>query len=46
MSTIDVLVDDELWEVVKPLLPPEPLKPKGGRPCLPPRAVLSGMYMC
>ena len=26
------LVSDELWAVVEPLLPPEPAKPKGGRP--------------
>jgi nitronate monooxygenase/enoyl-[acyl-carrier protein] reductase II len=26
------LVTDELWEVVEPLLPEEPPKPKGGRP--------------
>src|SRR3712207_3799013 len=26
------LVSDELWEPVEPLLPPEPDKPKGGRP--------------
>lgn len=43
MNTIDALVDDELWNVVGPLLPPEPLKPKGGRPCVPPRAVFSGV---
>lgn len=26
------LVSDELWAVIGPLLPPEPPKPKGGRP--------------
>jgi transposase len=26
------IVSDELWAVVEPLLPPEPAKPKGGRP--------------
>ena len=32
------LVSDELWAVVEPLLPPEPPKPKGGRPaCAGPR---------
>jgi hypothetical protein len=35
LNTIDALVDDELWNVVGPLLPPEPLKPKGGRPRVP-----------
>lgn len=38
-----VLVSDELWELVEPLLPPEPPKPKGGRPRLPPRQVLTGI---
>ncbi|MCI0755585.1 transposase, partial [Roseomonas vastitatis] len=26
------LISDELWSVIKPLLPPERPKPKGGRP--------------
>jgi transposase len=37
------LVSDELWEVIKPLLPPEPPKPKGGRPRLPDRVALTGI---
>jgi transposase len=37
------LVSDELWELVEPLLPPEPPKPKGGRPRIPNRQVLSGI---
>jgi transposase len=37
------LVTDELWEVVEPLLPPEQPKPKGGRPRLSNRAVLTGI---
>lgn len=37
------LVTDELWAVVEALLPPEPAKPKGGRPRVPNRAVLSGI---
>lgn len=37
------LVSDALWEIVEPLLPPEPPKPIGGRPGLPDRAVLSGI---
>ena len=42
MST-EALVDDDLWEAIAPLLPPEPPKPKGGRPRVPDRAVLSGI---
>jgi len=38
-----VLVTDELWKEVAPLLPPELPKPKGGRPRLPDRAVLTGI---
>ena len=37
------LVSDELWELVEPLLPPEPAKPKGGRPRIPARSVLEGI---
>ena len=37
------LVTDELWEVVEPLLPEEPPKPKGGRPRIDDRAVLTGI---
>ena len=37
------LVSDELWAVVAPLLPPEPPKPKGGRPRVPDRACLTGI---
>jgi transposase len=37
------LVPDELWEIIKPLLPPEPPKPKGGRPRVPDRACLTGI---
>jgi transposase len=38
------LVSDELWEVViEPLLPEEPLKPKGGRPRIDDRAALRGI---
>ncbi len=37
------LVSDELWEAVEPLLPPEPPKPKGGRPRLSDRAALEGI---
>ena len=37
------LVSDELWETIEPLLPPEPPKPKGGRPRVPDRAALTGI---
>jgi transposase len=37
------LVTDKLWEIVEPLLPPEPPKPKGGRPRVPNRAALTGI---
>jgi transposase len=37
------LVSDELWEIVEPLLPQEPPKPKGGRPRVPDRACLAGI---
>jgi hypothetical protein len=42
MSTLP-LVSDELWAIVAPLLPPEPPKPKGGRPRLSDRAALTGI---
>ena len=37
------LVTDELWKIIEPLLPPEPPKPKGGRPRIDDRATLSGI---
>ena len=37
------ILPDELWNIVAPLLPPEPPKPKGGRPRLPDRAALTGI---
>jgi transposase len=37
------LVPDALWAVTAPLLPPEPPKPKGGRPRVPDRACLTGI---
>ena len=37
------LLSDELWEVIGPLLPPEPPKPKGGRPRISNRAALTGI---
>ena len=36
-------VTDELWALVAPLLPPEPPKPKGGRPRVDDRKVLTGI---
>lgn len=38
-----VLVRDELWELVEPLLPIERPKPKGGRPRKPDRQALTGI---
>lgn len=37
------LVPDELWAIIEPLLPPEPPKPKGGRPRVPDRRCLTGI---
>ena len=37
------LVPDGLWERIAPLLPPEPPRPKGGRPRVPDRACLAGI---
>lgn len=37
------LVSEELWAVVEPLLPPEPPKPKGGRPRVADRCALTGI---
>ena len=37
------MLPDELWEMIKPLLPAEPAKPNGGRPRIPDRAVLTGI---
>ena len=39
-------MSNALWAVVEPLLPPEPPKPRGGRPRLSDRGVLNGiMYV-
>jgi transposase len=38
-----VLVSDELWGVVEPLLPPPRSKKKAGRPRVPDRACLTGI---
>lgn len=37
------LIPDELWNIIEPLLPPEPPKPQGGRPRIPDRQVLTGI---
>ena len=38
-----LLVPDDLWLTIKPLLPPERAKPKGGRPRVPDRFALAGI---
>src|SRR3712207_3190196 len=37
------LVSDEVWRAIEPLIPPEPPKPKGGRPRVSDRACLTGI---
>ena len=37
------IVSDELWAVIQPLLPPPKPRPKGGRPPIPDRKVLTGI---
>ena len=37
------MVPDELWATIEPLLPPEPPKPRGGRPRIANRACLTGI---
>ena len=37
------MVSDELWGLIEGLLPPEPARPKGGRPRVPNRATLTGI---
>jgi transposase len=37
------LVTDELWQILEPLIPPEPPKPAGGRPRVPDRPALTGI---
>ena len=38
-----LLVPDDLWTVIAPLLPPERPRPKGGRPPISDRAALTGI---
>src|SRR4051794_14989157 len=37
------LLPDELWELIRPLIPPHPPQPNGGRPFLDDRKVLTGI---
>ena len=37
------LLPENLWQKIEPLLPPEPPKPKGGRPRLSDKAALTGI---
>lgn len=37
------LVPDDLWAVIEPLLPPQRISPKGGRPEVPHRVALTGI---
>ncbi len=39
----ELLVPDALWNGIEPLFPPEPPKPRGGRPRIPDRASLTGI---
>ena len=39
------LVLDELWEIVEPLWPEKPPKPKGGYPRVDARATLTGILL-
>src|SRR6516225_6603698 len=38
-----VLLPDELWDLIEPLLPAVPPRPKGGRPRVSDRACLTGI---
>jgi transposase len=40
-----LLVPDDLWRVLAPLLPPEPAKPNGGRPRASDRTALAGILL-
>ncbi|GIK37897.1 MAG: hypothetical protein BroJett011_17300 [Chloroflexota bacterium] len=37
-------IPDVLWALIVPLLPPEPAKPKGGRPRIDPRQAMDGIF--
>jgi transposase len=40
---VALLVSNDLWQEIAPLLPPESAKPKGGWPGRPDRACLAGI---
>jgi transposase len=37
------LVTDDLWQIIQPLIPPHPPRPRGGRPPLDDRKALTGI---
>jgi transposase len=37
-------IPDELWDRIEPLLPPKEPQPKGGRPWMPDRQALDGIF--
>jgi transposase len=39
------LILNDLWEAIEPLLPQEPTKTKDGRPFVPDRAGLGGVFV-
>jgi transposase len=43
LTMAEQLVPDEVWAAIQPLLPPKRPHPKGGRPWIEDRAVLSGI---
>jgi transposase len=42
---VQPLLTDDFWRELAPLLPSEPLRPKGGRPRVPDRAALTGILV-
>src|SRR5947209_20134202 len=42
-SMAEPILDEALWAVLELLLPPDPPRPRGGRPRLPHRQVLTGI---
>src|ERR1700704_3152407 len=40
---MSAIVDDKLWNLIAPLLPPETPKPRGGRPRVSDRTALAGI---